>query len=508
MFFLLLCEILFQRSKKNYEPKEKQMKRLWYFVAVSFLYFSVTLVAVARENPRVVFVGVDGLGGYYLPQAKTPHIDSLKESGTFTYEMQNVIHPVSSPNWMSMITGSGPSQHGVLDNDWKRGDTAVPKTIFRVIKEQRPHFLTAFFYQWSGLRRLIEPGVFDMEENGKDAEETMQLALDALHLDPDFTFIHLDLVDAAGHKHGWGSRKYIEAVEATDKLIGRLIQHLQELGSYEQTIIMLSSDHGGDRSHNKDNYQTRSIPFVISGPNVIANQELRLQSRIWDIAPTLAQVWQLDRPASWIGSPVWEAFEDTQDEIKLHYKPRLKVLEQEQYEWVYADYGTGARRDLSVWKPMTHSGFVRLGHVAQGSHDIPDYPTIIVEDDDRVLSSPLAWERIASDKRSSGKYDVIFWRAVPKRGYICIGDVAHLGYTLRPPLDEIKCIHHSYVIANQAQYTWDSKGSLSKDQITVWSNQRSNMLGIAPNSMLVRRIRGSLGYNLSFAVKRSKLKLL
>ena len=186
-----------------------------------------------KDTTHLVVVGVDGLGGAYLSDANTPHIDELIKRGSSTVEMQNVIHPVSSPNWMSMIAGSGPSQHGVFDNDWKRGDSVVPKTIFRVIKDQRPEFKTALFYHWSGFRRLVEADVIDIEKHGDSAEETMRLAIETLNLAPEFMFIHLDSVDGEGHSHGWGSRQYISAVESVDYLIGILITRLKELSLFD-----------------------------------------------------------------------------------------------------------------------------------------------------------------------------------------------------------------------------------------------------------------------------------
>ena len=362
------------------------------------------------------------------------------------------------------------------------------------------------FYHWSGFRRLVEADVIDIEKHGDSAEETMRLAIETLNLAPEFMFIHLDSVDGEGHSHGWGSRQYISAVESVDYLIGILITRLKELSLFDKTIIMITSDHGGDSSHSRDNYVTRSIPFVISGSSIVANQKIELQSRIWDIAPTVAQIWNLDRPSAWIGSPLWEVFLETKDRLKLSNVPQLEVFDQNQYEWVYDDRGTGAWRDVSVWRPKLLDGFVRLSHVVQESHDAPNYNSLIVKNNVDVLSSPIGWEKIASDKRSGGTHDVIFWRGVPERGYVCLSDVAHVGYDSVPTLDEIKCVHYHYLIENTAQYAWDAKGSFSHDEMTIWSNRISSLLSLAPNSMFVRRFYGDFGYNLSFAINRFYLK--
>lgn len=63
---------------------------------------------------------------------------------------------VTLPNWTSHLTGSGPEQHGVVDNGWqidKKGFPAVEidkegyyPSVFKVMKEEIPECKTAFYY--------------------------------------------------------------------------------------------------------------------------------------------------------------------------------------------------------------------------------------------------------------------------------------------------------------------------------------------------------------------------
>lgn len=61
-------------------------------------------------------------------------------------------------------------------------------------------------------------------------------------------FVHLDDVDHAGHSHNWGSKEYIEAVQGVDAGIARMISALEEAGIDQDTIVIISSDHGGENT--------------------------------------------------------------------------------------------------------------------------------------------------------------------------------------------------------------------------------------------------------------------
>ena len=66
----------------------------------------------------MLVVGVDGLSPQGVGAADTPVLNGLIARGSHTFEARAVFPTSSSPNWMSMITGAGPDQHGVTSNDW------------------------------------------------------------------------------------------------------------------------------------------------------------------------------------------------------------------------------------------------------------------------------------------------------------------------------------------------------------------------------------------------------
>ena len=61
---------------------------------------------------RVVMIALDGISVEGLLKAKTPHIDALLKDGSLSLTTRDVMPSVTLPNWTSIMTGSGPEQHG------------------------------------------------------------------------------------------------------------------------------------------------------------------------------------------------------------------------------------------------------------------------------------------------------------------------------------------------------------------------------------------------------------
>jgi len=99
---------------------------------------------------------------------------------------------------------------------------------------------------------LVEQSALDYgsyKATGKeelDEDETIELAISYKKEEkPDFLFIHMDHIDHAGHQHGHGSSHYNESVTKADKLIGEILQASKDAGTFDDTIFIISADHGG-----------------------------------------------------------------------------------------------------------------------------------------------------------------------------------------------------------------------------------------------------------------------
>ncbi|MEJ0034232.1 MAG: alkaline phosphatase [Bacteroidota bacterium] len=61
---------------------------------------------------------------------------------------------------------------------------------------------------------------------------------------PLLTFVHLDHVDGAGHTYGWGTSQYYDAISRADDLIGQITDAVKEAGIYDETLFIITADHG------------------------------------------------------------------------------------------------------------------------------------------------------------------------------------------------------------------------------------------------------------------------
>jgi predicted AlkP superfamily pyrophosphatase or phosphodiesterase len=92
-----------------------------------------------------------------------------------------------------------------------------------------------------------------------------------------YTFIHYDEGDAAGHAYGWGSSEYNDAITAIDGYLGQILNLVDNnpvLGG--RTTIILTADHGGYGTDHSDAGEPLdyTIPFIVWGAGVAENQDL------------------------------------------------------------------------------------------------------------------------------------------------------------------------------------------------------------------------------------------
>lgn len=299
------------------------MKQLILLLAAK-LYFSTFLYAQMMPNVQhVLLIGVDGLSPAGIQAATTPTLDSLMQAGAYSMTARAVLPSSSNPNWASMIMGASPEEHGIMDNDWRPKDIGerafcgqeageMWPTIFRLVRENYPNADLATFHDWSTIGRLIEPGVLNMLADTRGAERTASAAADYLTAyEPELTFVHLDHVDHAGHSYGWGTDAYHRAVGKADGLILEILDGLRVKGKLEETVVIVTSDHGGiDSKHGGTTPEEFTIPWIISGPSIKSDSRLEDSIMTYDTAATIAYIFGIQPPSCWIGRPVLSAFFD------------------------------------------------------------------------------------------------------------------------------------------------------------------------------------------------------
>ena len=468
----------------------------------------LALAAVGRAQPNVLIIGIDGLGGDWLMDADAPNLKMLIANGTSTLVMQDVIGTSSSQNWMSMIAGAGPDQHGVYTNAWEIGDSVPTPTIFAVWREQRPTAKIGALYHWGGFGRLVEDGVCDVKTSPGDQFATTAATVDFIVRErPNLTFIHLDNVDAGGHGSGWGSADYFAAITVADQLVGDLLQALRDADMYNNTVIAISSDHGGTRfgGHGADRSPLRNIPFIVWGAGIRAGVQVEREVRVFDLAATVAEAAGLERPAIWIATPVYEAFADFAAPVAA--VGNLDVVMTTEYESVYDTTGENSNvlGTHSIWRPVALPGYVSLGDVAVRGYDAPTVASPLVRDVPEQLVPPLAYERIWTNTEFlSYTRPVTLWQPIPPYGYTCVGSLAvpDLPSAAEPDRARFRCVHSSLAVrAPTAELIVRNAGFSRLEYgwwVSLWRPAGSNGTTDAVvdvNSFIVRRDPDGPGYN-------------
>ncbi len=458
---------------------------------------------------HVVVLGLDGFGGDWLEPIATPTLDALRAQGVWTAQMVNVLPTSSSTNWMSMIDGTTPQQHGVLSNGWQPGDSNPPPTMFAALREHQPDATIGIFHDWGDFDRLVEPGVADHVEDPGAEQETMDAAVAWLQRnEPTLLFIHLDHVDHAGHASTWGSAPYNTAVEDADLLTAQLRTGLEDAGLWPYTALIVSSDHGGVLfSHGNDTAAERAIPFILRTPQTIPG-ELERDLRIWDIAATVLEMLDVPAPAEWVASPVVEGLFDP----SIALPPPVdaaQALAVDQAVQLYDETGTGANAEVSVWRPIAPVGQGLLGDQVVAGHGMPGAAALVLEDQGDALAPPRGFELVWQDTGSGGVNDVSLWNPIPALGYVCMGTVAVVGYT-PPQIDQLRCVHHSLVQRGQPAYTWDDAGSGAVWDGSMWTCLAGGArdpaaTGLATGSFVSRRHASDPGVNRCYTLRSDRV---
>jgi predicted AlkP superfamily pyrophosphatase or phosphodiesterase len=263
---------------------------------------------------KLLFIMLDGCRPDGLLQADTPRLDSVWQSGAYTWRARSVMPCVTLPAHTSIFRGVSPEKHGVkADNIYVSSASTYP-SIIEVAK--MGNLRTAMFYSWEQLRDISNPGSLDTSyyvsaHYGED-NDTHIAQTAAAHLvekQPDFCFLYLGDIDINGHLFGWMSPEYISAVEANDRAVGMVLDTLERHNLRERYTILIQADHGGhETDHGADTPEDMTIPWMLNGRHIKQAHEIQQSVSLLDTSATIAHALGLEIPTVWEGKPVHEAF--------------------------------------------------------------------------------------------------------------------------------------------------------------------------------------------------------
>ncbi len=262
----------------------------------------------------------DHLSCYGYPRKTTPSIDAIAEEGVL---FENVVSPVplTLPAHSSMLTGTIPSYHGVHDNEgYKLGQSHI--TLAEVLAREgfsTGAIISAFVMDSQfGLDQGFESYNDEFEEEMENSVigqrrggEVSRFAMDWLseHKDERF-FLFLHYYDPHSRYEppepffsSYRGNLYAGEIAYADYCVGQVVEKLKELGLYDSSLIIITSDHGEmlgehkELTHGYFIYQSAiKVPLVIRLPGRKEPQRIKDLVGLVDIVPTICGLLGLEVP--------------------------------------------------------------------------------------------------------------------------------------------------------------------------------------------------------------------
>ncbi len=266
---------------------------------------------------RILMLGLDGICVEGFKQARTPNLDALLAEGALSLDTRVVMPSVTLPNWTSILCGSGPEVHGVVNNSWKIDKHVLPSvkadadgyypSVFQILKENVPSVKNAFYWNWYPLANPYNWKHFDdmhFEEGDAYAENygrALKFMTDNRNV-PTVIFLYSVHTDHAGHRYAWMSPEYLASIEEGDRAIGELLAKMKEAGIYDDTHFFFLTDHGGiNKGHGGVTTHEMLVPWGVSGPGIRKGLVMSEPNNHLNTASVILRLFGLEQPDCWVG---------------------------------------------------------------------------------------------------------------------------------------------------------------------------------------------------------------
>lgn len=253
-----------------------------------------TRPAPAVPPPRLLVISSDGLRPDALSPHRTPNISAMITDGASACICLNVMPSVTMTNHATILTGVPAEEHHVMLDVELPGVIQTPTLLDMGAAHGRR---CAFLGSKTKMKYFARPSVCEFIATDGSSGRTVERLLSLLTQDgPDVLFVHLSEPDSTGHKFGWMSAEYMEAVGRVDELLGQIRARLFE-DAERPTYLVLTADHGGKgTNHFLDIPEDRQIPWIVVGPDIRPNYLVGETVSTLDTLPTVLWLGGLPKP--------------------------------------------------------------------------------------------------------------------------------------------------------------------------------------------------------------------
>lgn len=210
---------------------------------------------------------------------------------------------------------------------------------------------------------------------------------------------HFDLTEWSDDDIRRMTALYYGNITMIDDQIGRMMQSLEQAGELENTVVIVTSDHGDYLGHRgfitKAPFvlyeDTICIPFVVAGPSVAAGQTPEAFANLLDIFPTVAAMTGVEHEHRIHGndlSPVLTGESESVTDIAVSETEGMIAIRQGDWKLIQARDGRFELYDLSD-DPLEH----------MNRGDDPECAEVLAALRDAALRYMLStdWDRLKMD---------------------------------------------------------------------------------------------------------------
>lgn len=273
---------------------------------------------------HVVMIGLDGLASNTIEPAEMPTLKQMMAEGAWTLQARSILPSSSACNWASMFMGVGPEMHGY--NTWgskkpdfpsiELGEWGIFPSFVGALRNHNPEMEIGAMYEWETIECLFEKDAANLYKNIPADKETFSENITKEYIKylkeskPNFSMVIYNSPDYEGHTFGWGSEDYYKGLTRLDGYIARIVEATKEAGTYDNTIFMIVSDHGGiNKGHGSTSMAEMEAPLVFFGRGIKKGHKIQSSVVRYDTAPTITRIFGAENPAVWRGKAIEEIFE-------------------------------------------------------------------------------------------------------------------------------------------------------------------------------------------------------
>jgi len=215
--------------------------------------------------PPLLLISIDGFRHDYMELARLPALEQLAADGLKADSLQHIFPTKTFATHYATVTGLYAENSGVVANNmwdptrrtrfslgnrnavsdgyWYDGEP-IWNTVEKAGKIAATYFWPGSEAQIGGIRPTYwKPYAGETSHEARVDQVLAWLDLPKSER-PQFLTLYFSAVDSAGHAHGPGHPKTIEAMHEVDRALGRLIRGLKQRGLYGKIHILVTSDHG------------------------------------------------------------------------------------------------------------------------------------------------------------------------------------------------------------------------------------------------------------------------